>query len=788
MKKPFKILESIGLPILDWESHLEHSACHNKDRPGHIHFLHNNPSIVILIGLFSRIIPIAMFPTYTFYYVILISLALNIVIAICTNWQIGIKTTVWCIVGLAISFFYNSQFSNNYSNLLPSENCGAQIKAIVTDPELTDNKVSWLPAPKYIKMVVRAIKCSDKDKWLKSSGLTNVVLPRNCTPPPYGEILELEGNFISPQNAPFPGSFDYAKYLRSQKINKLFVCSSYKTNGYAGFPFNLYREIYSFRNFALNALCSDIEVKETKAFLAGFFFGCRQGLTSQMKQIFLRSGTIHILAISGLHVGILALILLFIFRALPITPRYLIVPLVLFCYVFLTGFRPSGLRALLMISVFCFHKAFFYSIRPLNSIAFAAVIILLLNPFAVNNTGFQFSFIIAGFLVLSWEKTNNCVRIIEEKNNWVVSANFTFLKRIGYAFRKKVLLLTITSAIAGIAGTGLILYYQSLFIPSMILLNILILPLLLPLFLIGFIKILTFFILGKSLFLLNFLLDGIISIIIHIANWGAYSAFTKYYQQPPLIVLIIFYVLLTSLCIIHKKKNILIFISLIWGLFILCLYGNIFGIGKITIIQGTGNTPPAIIVKSNSYSYPNLINCPDKLGRIIVDKLKKEGVNSLESVVITKISKKYSGGLLYLLSQIPIKQLILPKKIRKTKLYKKLISLCFKNNIDISYLPCTLKSQVSLSIKNNKRSTNSSMGTNQTKPIKTAKDIIWDENKIKSQFTWNFINTKISIEILRLHPGFKKLLIKVNEGKTSTFEIKNSNFLQIFECSIPLNG
>jgi competence protein ComEC len=751
-------------------------------KPLIIHFLNDNPSIIILIGLLSGIILEPAFSTYSFYYTVLFLLVVNVTIVVITNWKIGAKTIVWSTIGITICIFYNSQFSKNYFTLLPSKNCSAQVKAIGTDPELIDTRTPWLPTPKYIKMTVLAIRYTANEKWLKSSGLISVLLPRNAKTPPYGKILEIEGCFMRPQSAPLPGSFDYNKYLKSQGINKLFICTGYKALGYAGFPFNIYRKIYSFRNSALNYLCYGIKTESTKAFLAGFFFGCRQGINSQMKQTFLRSGTIHILAISGLHVGILALILLFIFRSMPITPRYLIIPLILFFYVFLTGFRPSGLRALVMISVFCFHKAFFYSIRPVNSIAFAAVLILLLNPFAVNNIGFQFSFIIAGFLVLSWEKTKICLKIIEEKGNWVIPVNFTFFKKAWYAFREKTLLLITSSTVAGIAGTGLILYYQSLLIPSMILLNILILPFLLPLFLIGFIKILTFSIFGKSLIFLNSLLDGIISIIIHIAEWGAYSAFTKYYQQPSLLILIIFYFLLLGLCMTHQKKKILIFISLLGGIFILWLSGNIFSSGKITVIQGTGNTPPAIIIKPDSYNHPTLINCPNYLCGVIVDKLRKEGINSLESVVITKISKKYSGGIPYLMSQISIKQLILPENIRKTKLYRKFISLCSKNNIDIVSLPNMLKSRTFSSTENKKKSINS---IDQTDSMTTTRKIEWSESETENKFILNSIDKKIDIEILKIHPGLKKLFIGVNGIKTDTFEIKNSNFFQIFECSIP---
>ncbi len=753
-----------------------------------IQSLNKTPSIIILIGLLSGIIPLSFSHTYPLFYTVVAALAINIVIAVLTNWKTGVKTISWCLLGIIIFLFYNSQFSKNYSTLLPSGNFGAQLRAIATDSELTDNKIHWLPAPKYIKMSVLAIRYSNQDKWIKSSGLVNVLLPySNKKGLLYGEILELDGNFILPQNSPLPGSFDYKRYLKSQGINRLFIASNYKIKGYAGFPFNIYRKIFSFRNLALSYLCSGIKSERTSAFLAGFFFGCRQGISKQMKQLFLRSGTIHILAISGLHVGILALILLFIFKPLPITARYLLIPFFLFCYVFLTGFRPSGLRALIMISVLCFHKAFFYPIRPVNSIAFAAVVILLFNPLALNNTGFQFSFIIAGFLVLSWEQTTNWLRIIKEKNSWLISADFTFFKKIKYAFREKILLLTITSIVAGIAGTGLILYYQSLFIPSMIFLNILILPFLLPLFLIGFIKILVFAIFGTSLFLINTLLDSIISIIFYIADWGAYSAFTKYYPQPPLIILILFYILLAGFFLTHNKKAVLILTCFMGGIFVLWLSGNIFGSGKVTVIQGTGSTPSAIIIKPNSYNRPILINCPERLGRIIVDKLRKEGINSLKSIIITKGSKKYSGGILSLLSQVPTKQIILPKNIHKTKLYRDLIAFCLKNNIDIVYLEDKISKRNFRPLENRIK-----VLTNRNSSIRadynTSKTIRWNKTETVTQFIWKASHTSIGIETKKIYPGLKKIVISINGKNTDIFDIKNSNFFQLFECSLPLNG
>ena len=713
--------------------------------------LSNNPSITVLIGLLSEIIPVIVFHSYPFYYILCQLLLIFSFITLLTNWQKGIKAVVWCIIGISISLFHNSHLLGNYSSQIPYPSCSSQIKAMVVDPEITGNTNHWLPTPKYIKMKIYELKYRSNDKWLKSFGLVNVLLLHNKNGHSdtlfYGDKIEMNGRFIEPKSAPFPGSFDYKKYLKSQGIDKIYICSNYSLIEAAGFPFNIYRKIYSFRNSALNYLCDGIKFESTKVFLAGFFFGCRQGIDNKMKEIFLRSGTIHILAISGLHIGILALILLFILRALPTTPRYMIIPLLLLCYVFLTGSRPSGVRALVMISIFCFHKAFFYSIRPTNSIAFAAVMILLFNPFAINNTGFQFSFIIAGFLVISWEKTNYLLRIIKEKENWIISAPKTLFKKIKNSFKDKVILLTVTSSIAGIAGTGLILYYQSLLIPSMILSNILILPLLLPLFIIGFVKIFTFFLFGKSIVFLNILLNWIIQIIYKITSYGAYSAYTKYYQQPSAIFLIFFFCLLSGIFLTYQKKKAIIYSCLIGVIAILWISSNVFSSGKVTILQGAGNQPPSIIIKPNSYNKPILINCPVSLEKVIISKLRKEGINSLGKIVITKSSKKYSGGIPYLLSKIPTKQLILPKKVRKTKLFKEIILLCAKLKIDVVYLQKTIN--------------------------------------IQDDFTWKVTGSEVNIKVLNIHPGFKKLFININNGEREIFNIRNSNFIQIYECPIP---
>ncbi len=123
--------------------------------------------------------------------------------------------------------------------------------------------------------------------------------------------------------------------------------------------------------------------------------GEKQTLSSDIYSDFKVAGTVHILAISGLHIGILLIFLNFLFKPLKLYSKWLFLALVLsilWFYAFLTGFSPSVLRAVIMFSFLQIGLMSKHRVNIYNSLFMAAFFMFLLNPNNIFDVGFQMSF------------------------------------------------------------------------------------------------------------------------------------------------------------------------------------------------------------------------------------------------------------------------------------------------------------------------------------------------------------------------------------------------------------
>ena len=140
------------------------------------------------------------------------------------------------------------------------------------------------------------------------------------------------------------------------------------------------------------------------AFLSALWFGEKHLLPLEHRRALSSFGLSHILAVSGLHVGLLAFFLWwFLFKLLPL-PRTLAYALLagsIVWYMTLTGFQTSVLRAGFIFLLYLFARWAFIPVQPLNLLLFLATIWLCIEPFALFRPGFQMTFGITGFLILS---------------------------------------------------------------------------------------------------------------------------------------------------------------------------------------------------------------------------------------------------------------------------------------------------------------------------------------------------------------------------------------------------
>lgn len=165
-------------------------------------------------------------------------------------------------------------------------------------------------------------------------------------------------------------------------------------------------------NYCLKVFANNCSSK-AKNFLAAIFLG-RKELLGKEKELMQNAGLAHLLAISGLHVGLISLILFYFLRFFQISFRSILFILSIFLIFYLaaTGFRPSTQRAVLMYLVFALGFFMKRKIEVLNSLGFAGIILLLFSPAIIYDVGFQLSFlavfgIVLGFKLFPYKQQSN---------------------------------------------------------------------------------------------------------------------------------------------------------------------------------------------------------------------------------------------------------------------------------------------------------------------------------------------------------------------------------------------
>src|SRR5213075_1230773 len=149
------------------------------------------------------------------------------------------------------------------------------------------------------------------------------------------------------------------------------------------------------RGWMQNALCSGLEdAPEEQNFLSGIVLGLRHQTPEDIEEPFQQTGTLHLFAVAGLHVGIIAALLWMLATVARLSRKWataLIIPLLLF-YAAVTGLHVSSVRAAVMTSILLGGFFFERKVFVLNSLAAAAFFLLCWNTNELFSTGFQLSF------------------------------------------------------------------------------------------------------------------------------------------------------------------------------------------------------------------------------------------------------------------------------------------------------------------------------------------------------------------------------------------------------------
>ncbi len=153
----------------------------------------------------------------------------------------------------------------------------------------------------------------------------------------------------------------------------------------------------SARRAAAERLSAGIEsFPDTVSLLHALLLGYRSRLSGEARDAFAATGTLHIFAVSGLHVGIICGMIIFVLKVFRVSRLYWVLflaPLIA-AYTFATGARPSAVRACVMAVVYYAAPLLGRRTDPLSALAAAALLVLAWNPTQLQDAGFVFSFVV----------------------------------------------------------------------------------------------------------------------------------------------------------------------------------------------------------------------------------------------------------------------------------------------------------------------------------------------------------------------------------------------------------
>jgi len=260
---------------------------------------------------------------------------------------------------------------------------------IASEPDIKGEKVAYIVNTEKI-----ATGSTGEFKPHKGKILLTTLYCEKCAVLDYGREVVFNGRLTQPQSVRNPGGFDYRKYLAQKGVGAcIFAYPYFIEAGEDRKGCYLVQTGLEIRIRIVNVINSSLP-RQQAGLLNGMLIGYRKGLSEEVQEAFSNAGLTHIMAVSGANVAFLILPLSFLFRQLRIRKRVsnLLIMLFLAMFVFITGFEPSVLRAVLMAYVVLTAAILYEKPDVYASLAFSCIILLLANPCMLFHAGFQLSY------------------------------------------------------------------------------------------------------------------------------------------------------------------------------------------------------------------------------------------------------------------------------------------------------------------------------------------------------------------------------------------------------------
>lgn len=524
------------------------------------------------------------------------------------------------------------------------------------------------------------VKIVEKSKFKNTKLILYTNIEDNFMP---GDILKVQGSFEIPDKPRNYKGFDYSNYLKQKKI----YGSIFSNNSVKIF---CKKDLFYIRGKILNCIFErSNKIYNQSGFINGILFGYTNDTENEIKESLKIANISHILAISGLHISYIIYFVSYILEKTIKNKKienYIIIFFLIFFW-FITGESISCARACIMtsISIISFNNYRKYNFYRSYIVSF--FIILFFNPYNIFNIGMWLSYLgILGIKIF-----------------------YDFFKTVFCHFNKKStkIIQNISMSISvQIMIFPIVIYNFNIFSFTFLLSNIVIFLFVDKVIILGYISIFLSFInfnLGACCANIN---DTLINVFLNIINLLNKSSLSKIYLKTPYILFIVVYYFIIVLIfnfyrnnrhyilrlfcsytfvqiqfkrLLRKKKYILVIIIIFFLLDFTSQFNKPLKFYFVDVEQGDCSiikTPfgKSILIDSGERDYGKNIVLPYLLDRRI---------NKLDYVIVSHFDSDHVGGILSIIDEIKVEQIIIGKQFEMNENYVEFLNLVKKNKIEV---------------------------------------------------------------------------------------------------------
>jgi competence protein ComEC len=538
----------------------------------------------------------------------------------------------------------------------------------------------WIPAPPQTalraipkgessELVLRVTAARDGHSWRAASGLAQLDVEGRLLGVNAGDRVRVMALANRPSPPLNPGEFDFASFERSRRV----LC---RLRGQ--FPRSV-TVVERGSRWTLRRWLSDVRqsgsillwrrITPQRATLASaILLGAREQLDPERNEGYLVTGTIHVLSISGLHVGILAAGFLALLRTGLLPRRLTLIAAMLLAgvYALLTDAQPPVVRAAILIGAACTAQLWGRRTSGYNALAAAGLVVLVHNPLSLFLAGTQLSFLAVATMILAWPILSPAP--ITDPLDRLIAATRPWPEQVARGVGRWLWRAWLTGALIWLTSMPLVWLHYGLISPSALILNLVIsIPIMLALYL-GFGVLLLGWLVPPLAALCGWGCDLSLALIessIEVAAAMPGSYF--WLAPPPGYWVVMFYVGLATVAIVPRIRR-----SLVWptaGLVMWVLVAAPLAVPPRPLMATAHQQPLVCTFVAVGHGTAALLELPDgrtmlydcgRLGsptftsRQIASVLWSRGITHLDAVVVSHADSDHFNALPGLLERFSV--------------------------------------------------------------------------------------------------------------------------------------